>query len=162
MNKNSLKENLFYIYNNISNETLDIPNRNFIYNLMKYDIKLPFVTDEEKNTLLQNMIKNTDHIGINLLLSTNLDNKYLNNQNKDGATAFHIAIQNDMQDIARKLDKLGANKNLTDKNGYQIEYVSDENLESSSSINEFLNFIKQVSETKNNNYIMSEELDISN
>jgi hypothetical protein len=168
MNKDSFKENLFKIYNNINNETLELPNRNFLYYLMKYDFDIPFATDNNKNTLLQCMIKQSDHIGINLLLSKKLNKKYLNNQNIEGSTAFHIAIQNDMQDIAKRLDILGADKNLMDKNGYQIEYINDKNeLESSSSIYEFLNFIKQFSETNDNienidNYIISENLDESN
>jgi hypothetical protein len=168
MNKDSFKENLFKIYNNINNETLELPNRNFIYYLMKYDFDIPFATDNNKNTLLQCMIKQSDHIGINLLLSKKLNKKYLNNQNIEGSTAFHIAIQNDMQDIAKRLDILGADKKLMDKNGYQIEYINDKNeLESSSSIYEFLNFIKQFSETNENidnidNYIISENLDESN
>lgn len=154
MNNKKISNDLYNIYNNTNNETLDLPNRNFIYYLLMYNFNIPNIKDTNNNTLLQHMIIEQDFIGINLLLNnTKLTSNYLNNQNNDGSTALHLAIKCDLQDIAKLLHKLGSKTDIINNEGYRIVYINnDENDDLKNNVDDDLeNKINYLSELSHQN-----------
>lgn len=115
--------NLLKIYDN------DIE---FIHKLLLYSFNICLKqVDTHGNSLLHKMIMSNDDIGLEYIFKyiNKLDNnhkKYLINlQNKNADAPIHIAILNNKQDIAKKLDDMGADMNLSNKDGYVPKITND-------------------------------------
>ena len=109
LNNQKLENELFNLYQN---------ERNFIHKLLDFGLNVPLnVRDSNKNTLLHRMIMAKDQTGADLLLNylesnPSLRQSVLNAQNDNKNTAIHLAVQNDLQLIAKKLDNMGIYKTL--------------------------------------------------
>ena len=125
-------------YQNKKNEVnyLYQTDKDFVHKLLKHQFVIDInTTDNNKNNLLHNMIANNDLTGIDLLLDNLKSNVYnsegfqenfLNAQNNEKNTPMHIAVMNGLQDVAKRLDSMGANKTLTNNNGYMVKLSESE------------------------------------
>jgi hypothetical protein len=106
--------------------------RNFILKILNYNLDIPLnITDDNGNTLLHLMIINKDLSGVSILLkyinSLDSDQKVnlLNMQNNQMNTPAHIAVVEDLQDIVKKLDNMGADLTIANEDGFVIKSSSE-------------------------------------
>ena len=115
--------------------TLYLNNQDFIHLLFKYNLVNFSLTpvDDKGNTLLHHMIYNKDYVCIELLLNhiTNINNEsykksVLDAQNDAGNTPLHLAVINGLQDVAKKLDKCGADVTIPNNDDLVIRLSDSE------------------------------------
>ena len=113
--------------------------RDFIFKLLKYGINIPFLCrDTNNNTILHKMIMNNDFNNIDLLLKNIKEKLYnndtinilLNGQNKQKNTPMHLAIMENLQDVATKIANSGADLSIPNQDDFIIKQ-SDDNYTSS-------------------------------
>ena len=115
---------------------LYLTDRDFIHKLLNYEIAIPLLSkDKHNNTLLHSMIMESDFKGIDLLLSNikndsiydaQYKNKVLNLQNSEKNTPIHLAVICGLQNVAKKLDRLGVNKTIPNANDLIIKMTETE------------------------------------
>lgn len=81
--------------------------------------------DNNNNTILHYVVSaNDEHTLIailNYIQLNNMGTKLINAQNNQLDTAMHIAVRNNNEEIAKRLDNAGANLTLKNKNGEKVE-----------------------------------------
>ena len=120
-------------YNNFSKDIIKLylSNPSTIKTIFDYRlINSPFyTTDNNDNTILHNIVIQKD---INTLVSllnfiqyVVKDKTLLNMQNINGDTAMHIAVKNELYDIAKLLDNAGTDLTIKNNNGESIDHSDD-------------------------------------
>ena len=118
MSSKNIFANLISIYNS---------NPNTVKTIFEYGLLNDFLcyVDSNKNTLLHIIVKNKDKetliCFLNFLYKKNLTEKIINNQNIDGDTAIHIAVRNNLFDLAKLLEDAGINMSIKNNKGESVE-----------------------------------------
>ena len=124
-NNNNFSRNIIKIYkvNPVSIKII------FDYNLVKGPINYD---DENGNNLIHHIVLNNDistlssvlnHINYFNILSTGV----INHQNNNGDTPMHLAVRQNNEEIAKLLDKAGANLSIKNSRGERISSSEEEN-----------------------------------
>ena len=116
---------LLHLYNNDKTMLSKIFNSGFEI--------LFLATNESGDNLLQVMIFNRDISLINNFLDHIIKCKYdpiiitkiINNKNQNGDTPFILATRLNLQEIAKRLDIMGVDKSVINKQGEQVTFVDD-------------------------------------
>ena len=110
--------------------------------------KILIKQNESGQTILHYLVnKNDNNTIINILkfikssISETDNNNFINFQDNNGDTALHIAIKNKNYDIAKILDKYGANKNIPNNNNEIIETSEEIELGDKNKLKELINKI---------------------
>jgi ankyrin repeat protein len=149
----------------------------FVHKLLKYDCPLPLLSkDGNNNTVLHCMILNKDYKGIDLFLANILNsklyeseyrNQVLNSQNNQRNTPMHLAVLGGLQNVAKRLGKVGVNLTLPNKDDFIVrlsESQSDSRSNSNSSGRPRLSDISNLSDIEtsvNNNLVNPFTLSLS-
>ena len=123
---------------------LYLSDRNFVHKLLDYEIPVPLLgKDKNNNTLLHSMIMEKDFKGIDMFLTNikNYDretrNQILNSQNNQKNTPIHLAVLGGLQNVAKKLDKMGVDKTIANADDLVIKMTETEtNFNSSSDMSD--------------------------
>lgn len=119
---------------------LYLSDRDFVHKLLDYEIPVPLLgKDRNNNTLLHSMIMEKDFKGIDMFLTNikNYDretrNQILNSQNNQKNTPIHLAVLGGLQNVAKKLDKMGVDKTIANADDLVIKMTETETNFNSSS-----------------------------
>lgn len=88
------------------------------------------VTDKNSNNIIHHVVSSGD-IGMVKHILKIADNKnqleyLINEYNGEGMTPLHIAVTNNLQEIAEILIYYGADENIPDSNGQRVIYVPEQ------------------------------------